>query len=600
MYPKQDKELLNIVIAGSVDDGKSTLIGRLFYDTKRIYQDQLASIKKSSVKSGTDLDLSLLTDGLASEREQKITIDVAYRYFSTAKRRFNIADVPGHEQYTRNMATGASNADLAIILADAAKGLLTQSRRHLFIASLMGISHILVVVNKMDQVDYSEEVFEKIKDQFTDFTTKLNIDDLQFIPISALAGDMVVGRGGNMDWYQGSTVLSYLENLEISSDRNLIDFRFPVQLVKKIDNSRFYFGQVASGVIEKGEKVIILPSGLVSEVKSIVYDRNSQDNAFSPKSIALTLSDELDVSRGDMIVRQKNTPDVSTEIEAEVVWLAGEDLKSGNSYILKHTTKTTRCHVEDIIYKINIKTLHREPAASIKTNEIGRVFIKTNDLLSFDEYQKNKDAGRFIIIDQASNNTVGAGVILRRARVKPEKKSAVQPANGCTLWFTGLSGSGKSTIAAELAGHLAEKGVSFERLDGDDLRQNLSFDLSFSAQDRDQNIKRAVYLAKMLNSHGIMVLATFISPYENHRRLARNELGNFIEIFVDAPLELCQRRDVKGLYKKAGSGEVKNFTGVSADYQRPKNPEIRLDTEKLTVKECVDQIISYLKEHSLL
>ena len=590
-------ELLKLVIAGSVDDGKSTLIGRLLYDLGEIYEDQLASVRRASEKQGkTEIDLSLLTDGLAAEREQKITIDVAYRYFSTPKRRFIVADVPGHEQYTRNMATGASNANLALILADAQKGLLPQSKRHLFIASLMGINHILVVINKMDLVNYDQETFEKIKNDFIEFTAKLGIRDLQFIPVSALRGGMIVNRGSNMDWYQGTTLANYLENVAITSDRNLIDFRFPVQLVLRPDqNFRGYAGQVESGTIKKGERIKVLPSGQESNIKSIIIDREEKEYAFSPQPAVLTLTDEVDVSRGDMLVRQNNPTELSDQFEATVCWMSSQALQENKSYILKQTTRQTRGFVNKIFYQINIDNLHREKMNFLKLNDIGRVQLSTNHPLMFDPYTKNRNTGSFIMIDEITNETVGAGTILRPAR-RLEAGEPLVLKRGVVLWFTGLPSSGKSTLAGALAEELKKHKLPIERLDGDIVRKTISKDLGFSAEDRQKNIERVTFVSKILARNGVMVLTSFISPQRNVRDWARKEIGNFVEIYTKCPLEECIKRDTRGNYKKALAGEIPNFTGVSDPYEEPINPEIIIETDKEDVEQSVQKIIKSLKK----
>lgn len=587
-----DIELLKLVIAGSVDDGKSTLIGRLFYDLNEIYEDQMESIKKLSSKQGKkEVDLSLLTDGLSAEREQKITIDVAYRYFSNSKRRFVLADVPGHEQYTRNMVTGCSDSDLAIILSDAEKGILEQSKRHLFIASLMGVSHILVVVNKMDLVGYKKEVFEKIKDDFTDFAAKMKIHDLQFIPVSSLKGDMVVKRGKNMDWYQGPTVDSYIENVEIAVDTNLVDFRFPVQLVLRPDQKfRGYAGQIEGGIIKKGEKVKVLPSGRNTKIKSIIVGREEKDFAFTPQPAVLTLEDEVDASRGDMIVRENNLTEVGKSFEANVCWMAEEPLDKNKSYIIKHTTKSTRCFIDKIVYKLNINTLHREEADKLHLNEIGKLEITSTQPLMFDSYSQNESTGSFILIDEMTNNTVGAGVILKASEEEKERK------RGFVLWFTGFSQSGKTTIADKVYEELKKRGILVERLDGDIVRESLSKDLGFSKEDRDENIRRISFVSDILSRNGIGVIATFISPYKKTRKIVRDKATDFIEVFCKCPLEICEKRDKKGLYKKARDGEIENFTGISDPYEAPENPEIELKTDKESIEDCVKKVINYLED----
>jgi len=602
----QNTELLRLTTAGSVDDGKSTLIGRLLYDCNAIHEDYLISIAKTSQQRGNSgLDLSLVTDGLAAEREQNITIDVAYRYFSLANRRIIIADVPGHEQYTRNMVTGASTADLALILVDARNGVMIQSKRHLFLAALLGIPHILIVVNKMDVVSYDQEIFEKIKSDLVNYAARINIHDLQFIPISALTGDMVVNRGENMPWYNGSTLLSYLENLQIISDKNLLDFRFPVQLVVRAENDfRGYAGRIESGIARVGEEVLVLPSAKKTKIGSIIADGKECQEAFTPQSVILTLEDEIDVSRGNMIVRANNLPEISNKFEATISWFFDEPLKKGKSYIIKQTTKSTRCFVDTLRYKINIDTLHREESDNLMINDVGRVYLRINEPLMFDTYSKNRNTGSFIIIDELTNETVGAGIIIGNIEksfyaVDNDKRRVIAP-KGVTLWFTGLSGSGKSAIADKLFEYLSQRGVACERLDGDIMRESLSKDLGFSGEDRDKNIERAAFVAKILNKHGVMVLTTFISPYEKHRRLAKNQLGNFVEIFVNAPLAVCEQRDTKGLYKKARQGKIPFFTGIDDTYEAPKDPDIELKTHELPLEACVEKIVHYLYEKGLL
>ncbi|MEK7167736.1 MAG: adenylyl-sulfate kinase [Patescibacteria group bacterium] len=593
-----DLELLKLVIAGSVDDGKSSLIGRLFFDLDEIYQDQLEALEKTSLKQGfSEIDLSLFTDGLSAEREQKITIDVAYRYFSTKKRRFIIADVPGHEQYTKNMATGASNADAALILADARKGLLIQSKRHLFLAALFGIRHVLVVVNKMDLVDYSESVFGDIKKDFSEFAAKLNIPDFQFIPVSAVKGDMVVARGENLNWYQGPTVLSYLESLEILSGQDLVNFRFPVQIVLRPNQDfRGYAGTIIGGAIKKEEEVLILPSNRKTKIKNIFLGEQETDYAFNPQAVVFSLTDEMDVSRGDMLVRENNLPEASTEIEANLAWFDDEPMKAGKIYLLKHTTKTTRCFVSELVNKINMENLHRESALDLNLNEIGKVYVKTTEPLIFDAFSKNHNTGSFVLIDEKTGSTAGAGIILDRGKkIVKETKG-----KGAVLWFTGLSGSGKTTIADDLFKKLENSGIRSERLDGDLMRESLSRDLGFSPQDRDKNIDRASFVSGLLARHGVLVLTTFISPYSRHRGLARSRADNFIEIFVNASLEECEKRDVKGLYQKARQGLVEYFTGITDPYEEPQNPEIELRTDLLSLDECVEKIMEYLKENDLI
>ena len=598
-------ELLRLATAGSVDDGKSTLIGRLLHDCQSIFADQLAAAEKVSKRRGLDeVDLSLLLDGLSAEREQGITIDVAYRYFATAKRKFIIADSPGHAQYTRNMVTGASTANLALILCDARKGLLEQSKRHLFIASLLGIPHILVVVNKMDLMEYSEEVFVRIKDEFAAFAAKMDIGDLQFIPISALKGDMVVDRGEQMKWYQGPTMLSYLENLQVSSDRNLIDFRFPVQYVIRPDQDfRGYAGQIVGGVIRKGEKVRILPSGVEAKVQSILYDEKEVEMAFAPQSVVITLDREVDVSRGDFIVREANLPEVGNDVEAMLCWFDEKyDMELNKRYLMKIGTRTVPCFVENMKYRLDVNTLNRDrEAVNLELNDIGRVHIHSTDAIIYDFYKKNRGTGSFILIDEMTNQTVAAGMIMDKGQTSDYVGGRNLVAKkGAALWFTGLSGSGKSTISDKLAEYMSARGLPFERIDGDAMREVLSSDLGFSKEDRDRNIDRAGYVAGLLSKHGVFALCSFISPFAEKREELRSKVPNFVEIFVNTSLEVCEKRDVKGLYRKARAGEIKNFTGVSDPYEVPESPDLEISTEEYDVEQAVEMVVKYLIDNGYL
>lgn len=601
-----DKEMIVLATAGSVDDGKSTLIGRLFYDLDLIYEDHLEQMREASEKRGSaDLDLSLLTDGLSAEREQGITIDVAYRFFDTKNKRVIIADVPGHEQYTRNMVTGASNADVALVLVDAKNGMTTQSRRHLFISSLLGIPHIVVVVNKMDAVGYDQNVFENIKSEFLKYSAKMDIDDLQFVPVSALKGDMVVERGNNMPWYGGDTLLYYLENVS-GSTRNLRDFRLPIQyVIRPNQNYRGFAGKIESGVIAKGETIKVLPSGMTAKVDSILVAGREADQAFAPQSVAISLDKEVDVSRGDMIVRENNLPHVAREFEAMVSWFDEEKFDKNKTYLIKQGAKTCRAEIDELEYKLNIDTLHRENDDTLELNDIGRLSISTNELLMFDPYSKNRETGNFILIDELTKATAAAGVIIDKGTKKIEqpiedkekiKENSIKLKKAPVLWFTGLSGSGKSTIAHGLVDNLKKRNIDCEHFDGDVLRDMFGNDLGFTKEDRRKNIERVGYLSKLLNAHNVLVLATFITPYREMRQRLRDNLDNFIEIHVAAPLGVCEERDVKGMYKKARNGEIENFTGVNDPYEEPENPEILLETHKYTVENCVDRIIDYLKK----
>jgi len=625
-------DMLRFTTAGSVDDGKSTLIGRLLYDSKAIFEDQMESIEQASLRRGDEtVDLALLTDGLRAEREQGITIDVAYRYFATPKRKFIIADTPGHIQYTRNMVTGASNAELAIILIDARKGVLTQSKRHGFLASLLQIPHMLVAVNKMDLVDYDEETYNNIVREYTEFTSKLSAPNLIFLPISALNGDNVVDESENMPWYKGPTLLHHLENVSVGGSRNLVDFRFPVQLALRPNQDfRGFAGQIASGSVSPGEDVVVLPSGLESRVKSIVTLNGEIPEAAAGDSIALTLEDEIDISRGDMIVRKKNLPNVANQLECILCWMNETPLNTDSAYILQHTTRQVRTYVSELNYRIDVDTLHRNPADTLNLNEIGRVKLTTTQPLYFDPYRINRNTGSFILIDPSTNVTVAAGMIRRRARnldeyieQRPEavpertKSSDVvweamtitremrERQNGhraAVLWFTGLSGSGKSTIAKALEQRLYTMGKRTMMLDGDNVRHGLNGDLGFADADRKENIRRVGEVANLFFDNGNLTLCTFISPFKADRELARSLVPRerFFEIFVSCDIEICKRRDPKGLYAKAISGEIPEFTGISSPYEEPTNAEIVVESDVHSVDECVNRIIEELTRRGLL
>jgi bifunctional enzyme CysN/CysC len=615
-------DLLRFSTAGSVDDGKSTLIGRLLYDTKSIFEDQMEAVERASRQRGDPyVDLALLTDGLRAEREQGITIDVAYRYFATPKRKFIIADTPGHIQYTRNMVTGASTAELAIILIDARKGVLTQSKRHGFIASLLQIPHILVAVNKMDLVNYSQEVFEQVVAEYTDFASKLAMPDLTFIPISALKGDNVVHKSEQTPWYDGPTLLHHLEHVNVGVTRNLIDFRFPVQTVlRPHQDFRGFAGQIASGSIQPGEEVVVLPSGKKSKVAAVVTYGAELAEAFAGDSVILTLEDEIDISRGDMIVRTRNLPQVANQLECTLCWMSEEPMNPRGAYILQHTTRQVRAFISEINYRIDVDTLHREPAATFHLNEIGRVKITTTQPLFFDPYPLNRATGSFILIDPSTNNTVAAGMIRRRSRELDEvvaQQTARQRSANVTwdssqisrelrerqnghkaaiLWFTGLSGSGKSTVARTLERRLYELGCHTFYLDGDNVRHGLNGDLGFSEKDRQENIRRVAEVARLAFDHGNITLCTFISPFQADREFARSLAphGRFIEIYVKCDLEVAKRRDPKGLYAKALRGEIPDFTGVSSPYEEPRNPELVVETDVQSVEDIVTQLLEYL------
>ncbi len=618
----QDADVLRFTTAGSVDDGKSTLIGRLLSDCKCIYDDQLASLTSDSKKLNREtVDLALLTDGLKAEREQGITIDVAYRYFSTPRRRFIIADTPGHEQYTRNMATGASKAELAIILIDARLGVLTQSRRHGFISSLLGIPHVLVCVNKMDLVGYSEEVFREIHKTYSEFTARLNLPDVHYVPISALLGDNVVERSVNMPWYEGPTVLSHLENVETGGGHNLIDFRFPVQLVNRPNLTfRGYCGTVASGVVSVGDEVTVLPSGKRTHVKSIETFDGPLQAAFTGQAVTLCLTDERDISRGDMICRPNNLPHQSQSLDAMLVWMHETPLKGGVPYLIKHTTKSVRGVFSKVLYRVDPDTLSRVNADTLGLNEIGRVTLETFQPLCWDPFAKNHETGAFIVIDPLTHATVAAGMLTDRivqkqksesvsrnivpeARlVVPEDRQALLRQKPATLWMTGLSGSGKSSLSKVFEKRLIDAGYAVFSLDGDNVRNGLNRDLGFSPEDRAENLRRVAEVCSLMNEAGLLVVTSFISPMIADREQARRIIGEgcFLEIFVDAPVEVCEQRDPKGLYVKARQGIIPSFTGVSAPYERPEHPDIRIDTTKVSIDDAVTLLIDELDQRGYL
>jgi bifunctional enzyme CysN/CysC len=622
--------LLRFSTAGSVDDGKSTLIGRLLHDSKNVYDDHIAALEKKAKSKGSDaIDLSLLTDGLKAEQEQGITIDVAYRYFSTPKRRFILADTPGHEQYTRNMATGASTADLTIILIDARKGVLTQTKRHSFIAALLGVPRLLVAVNKMDLVGYDQAVFEAITKEYSEFASKLGIREIKFIPVSALQGDCIVHPSRNMPWYSGGTVMEYLENVYVAGDRNHVDFRFPVQYVIRPDqNYRGYAGQIRSGHINVGEEVVVLPSLRRSKIRSIDYldsdpTKCSLHGAVAPQSVVISLEDEIDISRGDMLVRAHNVPHVKREFEAMMVWMSEAPMDCSKSYIIMHTSRQTKAFISSVAYRTNVNTLSREQGRALVLNEIGRVSITTKTPLFIDSYEKNRATGNFVVVDEDTFQTVAGGMIIDRqpneslqvagnaetvtprsgfihredGEVTRERREAAFGHKAVTIWCTGLSGSGKSTVAKALETKLFALGRPVYRLDGDNLRFGLNKNLGFSKDDRRENIRRAAEVAKLFNDAGVSVICSLISPMQIDRDRAREVIGaeSFIEVYLSTPLSECEKRDPHGLYRKARAGEIAEFTGVSAPYEAPESPEVTLDTALISLENCVQQVLGAIE-----
>lgn len=611
--------LLRLATAGSVDDGKSTLIGRLLYDSKAVMEDQWASVEQTSKDRGHDYtDLALVTDGLRAEREQGITIDVAYRYFATPKRKFIIADTPGHIQYTRNMVTGASTAQLVIVLVDARHGLLEQSRRHAFLASLLGIRHLVLAVNKMDLLGWDQEKFDAIRDEFHAFAARLDVQDVTSIPISALHGDNVVTKSDQTPWYEGPSLLSHLEDVYIAGDRNMVDVRFPVQYVIRPhtlehQDHRSYAGTVASGVMRSGDEVVVLPIGKTTRITAIDGPNGPVAEAFPPMAVSVRLADDIDISRGDMIARTHNQPRITQEFDATVCWMADNAvLEPGRDYVVKHTTRTVRARIAGLDYRLDVNTLHRDKTATaLKLNELGRVSLRTQVPLLLDEYTRNASTGSFILIDPDTNGTVAAGMVLRDVSARTPSPNTVRhrslvtaqdrPPRGKTVWFTGLSGSGKSSVAMLVERKLLEKGISAYVLDGDNLRHGLNADLGFSMADRAENLRRLSHVATLLADCGHLVLVPAISPLAEHRALALKvhaDAGiDFFEVFCDTPLQDCERRDPKGLYAKARAGEITHFTGIDSPYQRPKNPDLRLTPDR-SIDEQAQEVIDLLESSS--
>ena len=612
------KELLRLLTCGSVDDGKSTLIGRLLYDAKMIYEDQLAAIQEDSVKSGTtgdDIDLALLVDGLQAEREQGITIDVAYRYFSTAKRKFIIADTPGHEQYTRNMATGASTCDLAIILIDARYGVQTQTKRHSFLASLLGIKHIIVAVNKMDLVDYSQDTFLKIKRDYTKFSKKLAPADFQFIPLSALNGDNVVNPSKHMNWHTGLPLMSMLESIEIAEDKNYTDFRLPVQYVNRPNlNFRGFCGTIASGVVRKGDEITVLPSLKKSTVKSIVTYDEELEIAHASMAITLTLEDEIDISRGDTIVHGGNLPQTADSFEAVLVWMTEKSLLAGQQYDFKLGTRTVQGSIKSFRHRIDVNSLEKIPAPGLELNEIGLAEIELDQPVSFDGYRDNRATGNFILIDKLSNVTVGAGVIESqqpstdrfvetvRPHVSKKERAYRYGQKPATIMFIGVSGSGKSTLAHGLERRLFDKGRVSTVLDGKTMRLGLSKGLPNTAHGRAENLRRSAHVAKFINDSGLICCASFVAPSEGSREYAADIIGadNCYFIYLNPPLEICKQRDPSGLYTAYESSKSDDVPGLSFPYQPPANVRLELDTSALSIEESLDEVLKLMRTEGII
>ena len=608
---QEEKGMLRFITCGSVDDGKSTLIGRLLWDSKLIFEDQLAALEADSKRVGTqgdDIDYALLLDGLQAEREQGITIDVAYRFFSTDKRKFIVADTPGHEQYTRNMVTGASTAQVAVILIDARKGVLTQTRRHSYLASLVGIRKVVLAINKMDLVDFAASRFYAICEEYQKFAAGLGFEEVTCIPLSALRGDNIIEPSGRTPWYNGPTLLGYLESVEVARDSLDKPFRMPVQWVNRPDlDFRGFCGTIASGRIRPGDELVVAGSGQQSRVKRIVTFDGDLEEAVADQAVTLTLEDEIDISRGDLLADSQARPAHADQLEAQLVWMHEEPLLPGRSYLIKLGTSTVPAQVSALKYKINVNTLEKLAGKTLQLNEIGVCNLSLGKAVSFDPYQENRATGSFILIDRLTNATVGAGMInfaLRRATnvhwqaidVDKRSRSLIKGQKPCVLWFTGLSGAGKSTVANLVEKRLHALGKHTYLLDGDNVRHGLNRDLGFTDADRVENIRRIAETAKLMVDAGLIVLTAFISPFRSERSLARDLVGEdeFVEVFVNTPLEICEQRDPKGLYKKARAGQLPNFTGIDSAYEPPKNPEIEIDTSQKSAEDLAEEIVRRL------
>ena len=604
----QTRGLLRFLTAGSVDDGKSTLIGRLLYEAGGLYDDQVDSVRKASAQRDGNIDLSLVTDGLRAEREQAITIDVAYRYFSTAKRKFIIADAPGHEQYTRNMITGASTADLAVMLVDARKGILEQTRRHAFICWLLGIRRMVVAVNKMDLVHFDQRVFADMRAKFMELTRFMQGVETHFVPLSALGGENVVSRSDAMPWYAGPPFLELLETVTLDEDHDPGYLRFPVQnVIRPSQDKRGYAGQIASGVVRPGQQVLALPSEQRTTIASVILHQQTLPEAASPRSVVLTVSDHLDLGRGDMLVDPEHPPKVSRRITANLIWMSAAPLRLNTPYLVKHTTQVVCCSVTRLVSRLDIHSFEEAPADTLRLNEIGRAEIEMHKPIFHDAYaasRTNRTTGSFIMIDPANNDTAAAGMILESS---PTRLSAPgpgpfagfqaaqsQPAQspGLTVWFTGLSGSGKTSVCHAVFTELLARGIRTEMLDGDAVRKQLNSDLGFSKRDRDENVRRIGFVAELLTRHGVVVLVAAISPYRAIREELRRSIVNFLEVHMSAPLSVCEERDPKGLYKKARAGEITGFTGIDDPYEEPLAPQVKCDTAQDTIKQSTEKVVA--------
>ena len=614
----REQSLLRFITCGSVDDGKSTLIGRLLYESGLILEDQMAALEADSRRSGTlggDLDFALLLDGLSAEREQGITIDVSHRYFSTARRHFIVADTPGHEQYTRNMVTGASTADCAVILLDARKGVLTQTRRHSWLVALLGLRHVVLAVNKMDLVDFSEPRFREIEAEYATVARQIGLPDVRCIPVSALAGDNVVAASENTPWYDGPTLLEYLETVEVDLERmESAPLRMPVQLVSRPSaDFRGFAGTIAGGVVRPGDEIRVLPRDTRSTVERIVTYDGDLEEAVAGQAVTLALADEIDASRGDMIVGAEAPAGVADQFEATVVWMADDPMYRGRNYLMRVGSQLATATIAPLKYKLNVNTLEHVAATKLELNEIGVIDLELDRPIAFDAYEDNRDTGGFILVDRISNETVGAGMIrfaLRRASnlrwqavdVDKEARAGAKGQTPSALWFTGLSGAGKSTIANLVETELHRRGCHTYMLDGDNVRHGLNKDLGFTQADRVENIRRVAEVARLMTDAGLIVLVSFISPFRSERRMARElfDEGEFFEVFVDTPLDVAEGRDPKGLYAKARRGELANFTGIDSPYEPPEHAELRLAAGELSAEECAAQVVRELEARGML
>jgi bifunctional enzyme CysN/CysC len=614
----EHKSLLRFITCGSVDDGKSTLIGRLLYDSKMLFEDHIAAMEADSRKWGTqgdNMDFALLVDGLAAEREQGITIDVAYRFFSTERRKFIVADTPGHEQYTRNMVTGASTADAAVLMVDARKGVLTQTRRHSYLVSLLGIRHVVVAINKMDLVDYSQKTFERIADDYQAFAKQLGLQNVTFIPVSAFKGDNITAPSEKTPWYHGPTLMGYLETVEVDEQRTQKGpFRLPVQWVNRPDlDFRGFSGTIAGGIVRSGDRIRVQPSGKESTVSRIVTFDGDIPLAVAGQSVTLTLADEIDISRGDLISTAEAPAGIADQFETTLVWMHDEPLLPGRSYLLKMGTRTVTASIMEVKYQVNVNTLEHVAAKTLGLNAIGICTLNLDRPVGFDPYAENRDTGGYILIDRLTNATVASGMLhfaLRRSQnihmqhvdVNKQARNELNRQKACVVWFTGLSGAGKSTIANLVEKKLYAMGHRTYLLDGDNVRHGLNKDLGFTDTDRVENIRRVAEVAKLMVDAGLIVLTAFISPFAAERQMARAlvEEGEFFEIHADVPLATAEQRDVKGLYKKARRGELKNFTGIDSSYEVPEAPELRLATDGLSAEQAADKVVALLRERGCL